>query len=90
MIKIEIKLSEKQLKVQEIFIPGKRRFGRIMTVDFKYVKSHQEELGVHFPRSMRAKSGPAEGNGKAQNWISEKLTNNHGCCLKRQWATCPL
>lgn len=60
MTKIEIKSHEKWLKELEIFIPGKRRFGRIMIVEFKCVKGHQEELVVHIPRSMRAKPGPGK------------------------------
>lgn len=78
MTKIEIKSYEKWLKEQEILIPGKRRFGRIMIVDFKCVKGHQEELVVHFPRSTRAKPGPAEGSDKAQIWISGKTDQQPG------------
>lgn len=75
MTKIAIKSYEKWLKEQEISIPGKRRFGRIMIVEFKCVKGHQE-LVVHVPRSMRAKPGPAEGSDKAQ--ISGKTDQHPG------------
>lgn len=77
MTKIAIKSYEKWLKEQEISIPGKRRFGRIMIVEFKCVKGHQE-LVVHVPRSMRAKPGPAEGSDKAQIWISGKTDQHPG------------
>lgn len=78
MTKIEIKSYGKWLKEQEIFIPGKRRFGRIMIVEFKCVKGHQEELVVHVLRSMRVKPGPAEGSDEAQIWIPGKTDQHPG------------
>lgn len=60
----EIKSYEKWLKGQEVFVPGETS-KRDTIADFKCVKGHEEELGIHFPRPMRVQPGPAERSDEA-------------------------